>query len=100
MDTAYPVRFAVDYPDRDLDRLTSFLRVFVAIPILIVLATVSGGASDNEVNGRDTGTALAGGLLFLGPLLMIVFRRKYPRWWFDWNRELARFGARVTAYLR
>jgi hypothetical protein len=30
---------------------------------------------------------------------MIVFRRKYPRWWFDWNLELQRFGSRVAAYL-
>jgi predicted small integral membrane protein len=99
VEASYPIRFSVDYPDRDLDRLTSFLRLFVAIPILIVLATVSGGTSDNNVNGRDTGTAVAGGLLFLGPLLMIVFRRKYPRWWFDWNKELARFVARVAVYL-
>ncbi len=41
----------------------------------------------------------AGGLLFFGPLLMILFRQKYPRWWFDWNLELQRFGSRVVAYL-
>lgn len=99
MDESYPVRFSVDYPDRELDRLTTFLRLVIAVPILIVLAAVSGGTTHTDVNGRDTATAAAGGLLFVGPLLMIVFRRKYPRWWFDWNRELARFGARVGAYL-
>lgn len=41
----------------------------------------------------------AGGLLFAGPLLMILFRRKYPRWWFDWNLELQRFSNRVAAYV-
>jgi hypothetical protein len=41
----------------------------------------------------------AGGLLFFGPLLMILFRQKYPRWWFDWNLELQRFSNRVWIYL-
>jgi hypothetical protein len=30
---------------------------------------------------------------------MIVVRRKYPRWWFDWNLELLRFMNRVGVYL-
>jgi hypothetical protein len=93
----YAVRFAVDYPDRELDRVTTAFRVFVAIPILIVLATVNGGSLGV---GRERGAAaIAGGLLFLGPLLMIVFRQKYPRWWFDWNVALLRFLNRVGAYL-
>ncbi len=87
----YPVQFSVDYPDRPLNRLTTFFRIFVAIPIVIVLGTLSG-----------TTTAVAtvvGGLLFFGPLLMILFRQKYPRWWFDWNLELQRFSNRVGVYL-
>jgi hypothetical protein len=32
-------------------------------------------------------------------LLMLLFRRKYPGWWFDWNLELSRFSARVGAYI-
>ncbi len=100
MDRPYPVRFSVDYPDRELDRLTTFLRIVWVIPIAIVLAAVSGGTSHgNVINGRDTSSAAAGGILFIAPLLMIVFRQKYPRWWFDWNLELSRFGARVGAYL-
>jgi hypothetical protein len=96
----YPVRFQVDYPDRSLDRLTTAFRIFVAIPILIVLATVAGGAWQWKY-GRMAGGAAAGagGLLFFGPLLMILFRRKYPRWWFDWNLELQRFSNRVWTYL-
>jgi hypothetical protein len=98
----YPVEFSVDYPDRDLNRLTTFFRLVVAIPILIVLRSVSGGAwqytSESGVNGSQAGAA-AGGLLAFGPLLMILFRQKYPRWWFDWNVELLRFGNRVAAYL-
>ena len=50
-------------------------------------------------NGTATTLGSAGGLLFLGPLLMIMFREKYPRWWFDWNLELQRFGNRAAAYL-
>jgi hypothetical protein len=97
---AYPVRFSVEYPDRQLNRLTTAFRLIVAIPILIVAGSVGGHESTFE-SGRHgwtfaTGT---GGLLFLAPLLMIVFRQKYPRWWFDWNRELLRFSNRVAAYL-
>ncbi len=97
----YPVQFAVEYPDRPLNRLTSFFRIFVIIPISIVLGTVSGGTwqSTGSHSTMTYGGAAAGGLLFLGPLLMILFRQKYPRWWFDWNLELQRFGNRVGTYL-
>ena len=96
----YPLTYSVDYPIRSLNRLTTFFRFFVAIPILIVLGSVSGGTwlSSTGSNGSVVITA-AGGLLFFGPLVMILFRRKYPRWWFDWNRELLRFTNRVAAYL-
>ena len=83
----YPINYSVDYPDRPLNRVTTGLRIFTAIPIVIVIGAV-GGASYG-----------AGGVLFLGPLLMILFRQKYPRWWFDWNRELLRFENRVGVYL-
>ena len=96
--TTYPIQFSVDYPDRSLDRLTTFCRVFVAVPILIVLGSVSGATWQWTAEGRTT-VAGAGGLLFVGPLLMILVRRKYPRWWFDWNLELQRFANRVGAYL-
>jgi len=68
------------------------------IPIAIVLSTVSGQAVWQSSGGRDLVVG-AGGLLFFGPLLMILFRRKYPRWWFDWNLELQRFSNRVGIYL-
>jgi hypothetical protein len=102
----YPIQFSIDYPDRALDRVTSFFRIFTAIPILIVLGTVSGAtwqwSSWSSDEGRTTITGASagvGGLLFFGPLLMILFRQKYPRWWFDWNLELQRFTNRVGAYL-
>ena len=81
--TPYPVQFAVEYPDRDLNRLTTGFRLIVAIPILIVAAAVGGTRS----------------VLTLPTLLLIVFRQKYPRWWYDWNLELLRFSNRIGAYL-
>ena len=98
---AHPVQFTIDYPDRALDRVSTAFRIFAAIPILIVLGTVAGGTWQwSYENGRGTVVAAgAGGLLFFGPLLMILFRQKYPRWWFDWNLELQRFGNRVGAFL-
>src|SRR5579864_7731893 len=96
----YPVQFSVDYPDRLLDRMSTFFRIFIAIPILIVLGAVSAGTWQSSANGRTTYVALgAGGLLTFGPLLMIVFRQKYPRWWFDWNLQLMRFSNRVAAFM-
>ena len=94
--TPYPVRLSVDYPDRQLDRLSTLLRIIWIIPIGVIIALVSG--STVTVGGATTFIA-AGGLLFLAPLLMILFRQKYPRWWFEWNRELFRFTTRVSAYL-
>ena len=77
----YPVHFAVEYPDRPLNRLTSFFRIFVIIPILIVLGTISGGTSGDDGKLPSTmihGGVATGGLLFLGPLLMILFRQIAP----------------------
>jgi len=88
----YPASLRVDYPDR-LNRLTTFLRVFTVIPIAIVLDLLTRPGSD----GADHQDASIG-LLFLPVLLLILFRRKYPRWWFDWNLALTRFATRVTAY--
>jgi hypothetical protein len=96
---SYPVRFSVDYPDRDLDRMTTFFRLFTAIPIVILLASVSGETWQWSTDQGTEVAASAGGLLFFGPLLMILFRQKYPRWWFDWNLELERFSNRVGIYL-
>jgi Domain of unknown function (DUF4389) len=98
----YPVQFAVDYPDRALDRLTTALRIFTVIPIAIVLNIIGGSYWGGGYDGGpESGTIAIGGtgLLFLPPLLLILFREKYPRWWFDWNRELLRFINRVGVYV-
>ena len=96
--TQYPLQFDVEYPDRDLNRLTSALRIFTVIPIAIVVAAI--GGSTDVTTGAHTTTIAAGGsgLLFFPPLLMIVFRQKYPRWWYDFNLELLRFENRVGVY--
>jgi hypothetical protein len=98
MVTSYPVQFDVDFPTRPLDRWTTAFRIFAAIPIVILLTLLSSQAMRD--GGHTTTTFASGvGLLFLPIVLMIVFRRKYPRWWFDWNLNLLRFSNRVTAYL-
>ncbi len=106
--TEYPARLDVDYPEK-LDRLTSFFRIIWIIPIAIILGLVSGTGETvtntvilNEAGEvisatRETVGGLASGL-FTATALMILFRRRYPRWWFDFSRELTRFGARVGAY--
>jgi Domain of unknown function (DUF4389) len=97
--TGYPVQFSVEYPDRDLNRLTTAFRIILAIPILIVAGTIDGetyGAAGEH--GWAIGAG-GGGLVILAPLLMILFRQKYPRWWFDWNLELQRFSSRIGVFL-
>jgi len=98
MQTAYPVQFSVDYPDRPLNRATTAFRLIVGIPIFVVLGSVSGSTWSSWRDAGHTMTG-AGGVLFFGPLLMIVFRQKYPRWWFDWNLQLQRFINRVVIYV-
>ncbi len=98
----YAARLDIDYPDR-LDRLTTFFRIIWVIPILIILTLVTATGNETVVtetgeNVSRSGGGIAGGL-FVATMLMIVFRERYPRWWFDFARELARFSSRVGAYL-
>lgn len=96
---AYPVTLEVDYPDRKLNRLTSVFRIFTVIPIAIVLCLLAGGSSWGWREGAWRTAAAAGGIVFLPTLLMVLFRQKYPRWWFDWNVGLTKFCSRVGVYL-
>lgn len=98
MPSGYPVNFSVEYPDRPLNRVTTGLRIFTVIPIAIVAGLLPGG---ELVAGNDYGTGFAigaGSLVFLPLVLLLLFRRKYPRWWFDWNIELMRFANRIGVY--
>jgi len=95
--TSYPLTYTVDYPDRPLDRLSTGLRFLWIIPIGIIAALVGSGDISMEGTGYSWSWAV-GGILFVPVLLMLLFRQKYPRWWFDWNLELSRFLARVGSY--
>jgi hypothetical protein len=99
MVSSYPVQFDVDVPTRPLDRWTTALRIFAAIPILILLGLLSRDAVQGGDHHTTTTFASGVGLLFVPIVLMLLFRQKYPRWWFDWNVNLLRFSNRVTAYL-
>ncbi len=77
--SAYPARLDIDYPE-ELNRLTTAFRIILVIPIAVVLV------------GLNVSLALS-------TLLMILFRQRYPRWWFDFQLELARFSTRVSTYL-
>jgi Domain of unknown function (DUF4389) len=94
----YPLTFSVDYPDRDLNRLSTAFRIFAIIPIAILAATIVGAGYGQPYGwGRYVGGGV--GVLFFPVLLMILFRAKYPRWWYDWNLQLTRFTNRIGVYL-
>lgn len=84
---SYAARLQIDYPGQ-LDRVTTLLRPLWVIPIGCILVLASGNSGGGMVGGLAAATAL-----------MIVFRQRYPRWWFDFARELVRFSIRVGAYL-
>ena len=95
----YPVQFSVDYPE-SRNRLSVLFRLILAIPIVIVGAAVGGYIDTGDAGLNEALTPLyAGGVLWIGPLLMIVFRKKYPKWWFDWNLEISRFTTRIESFL-
>ena len=96
---AHPATLSIDYPDRKLNRLTTFFRLITAIPIGVLLCLVSGAAWRSGDGRGWVAVFSAGGVLFLATVLMLVFRQKYPRWWFDWNIALTRFSMRVEAYM-
>jgi hypothetical protein len=94
---AYPVTLSIDYPDRKLNRASSFFRFILIIPAAFIVALLVGPqGGTNESAWRFF--FVSGVFLFLPTLLMILFRRKYPRWWFDWNLAFTRFSSRVGAY--
>jgi len=99
---SYPASLEIVYQNK-LDRLSSFFRIFWAIPIVIIMTLLSGSGSETYTNeaGKkvtESGGGIVGGL-FVATALMILFRQRYPRWWFDFNLELNRFSTRVGAYL-
>jgi len=96
----YPVSLTVEYPEQPRNRLSVFFRIFAVIPIAVILALLIGTGYDWGFNEAGRGLAWATAGFAIAPtLLMILFRLKYPRWWFDWNLNLNRFLFRVSAYL-
>jgi hypothetical protein len=102
---SYPATLNIDYPDRKLNRLTSFFRIFTVIPIAIVLSSLTGLSAQWSQHYREAGGlyrweyGASAGILFLAVLLMVLFRKKYPRWWFDWHLAFSRFNYRVCTYV-
>ena len=95
----YPLTFSVDYPNRSLNRLSTALRIFTIIPIAILAATIEGGSFGANAGGGGARYAGGGiGILVIPVLLMLLFRKKYPRWWYDWNLQLTRFTNRIAVY--
>ena len=96
----YPLTFSVDHPDRALNRLSTAFRLILIIPIAVLLSTLEGGSFALNAGNESANYAVGGiGVLVLPVLLMLLFRRKYPRWWYDWNLQLTRFSNRVSVYL-
>lgn len=98
----YPARLEITYSDR-LNRVTTAFRVVLIIPIALVSTILTGeGTQTMRTMGghwvRTSSSGIGGGL-FLATLLLILFRQRYPRWWFDFALELTRFSARILAYL-
>jgi hypothetical protein len=98
----YAARLDIDYPET-LDRVTTFFRLIWIVPIVIILSLLTATGNETVVTEtgeeiRRTGGGISAGLA-LATMLMIVFRMRYPRWWFDFARELTRLSARVGAYL-
>ncbi len=100
--SSYAARFDVDYPEQ-LDRLTTLLRLIWGIPILIILGLLTNASTSRTIDAAGNVVETSGGGIAAGltvaTVLMIVFRQKYPRWWFDFALELGRFSARVGAYM-
>ena len=97
---SYPARLDIEYPDEGLSRASTLFRIILVIPIAVVAGLVGGYFVGYWQTGQTDWVALTSGAVLFGPtFLMILFRRKYPRWWFDWHLELTRFTTRVYAYL-
>src|ERR1700751_4575618 len=77
----YPLTFAVDYPDRSLNRLSTAFRIFTMIPIAILAGFLEGGSFATNAGASGARYAAGGiGILVVPVALMLVFRRKYTHW--------------------
>jgi hypothetical protein len=95
----YPIDLQIDQPDRELNRTTTFFRAFTAIPILVIISALAGSSFNGSYEHGGSAAAWGAGLLIVPPALMIIFREKYPRWWYDFNYQLLALLNRVGAYI-
>lgn len=96
--TPYPVTLDIDYSDKS-DRLTAFFRLILVIPIVIILGLLLDNNVGPEYGEYVDERTFGVGLIFIPTLLMILFRQKYPKWWYNFNLELAKFCTRIGAYV-
>lgn len=94
----YPVSLNIDYSEHS-NRVTVFFRIFIAIPILIIFALLTSESYVSQTAPDHTERVRTIGVIFVPTVLMILFRKKYPKWWFDWNLALMKFSLRVGCYL-
>jgi hypothetical protein len=77
----YPINLKIEYPETS-NKATALIRLVLIIPIILILALIS---SSSEA-------------LSLAVVLLILFREKYPKWWFDWIVGINKFAYRIVAY--
>ena len=94
----YPVTLRIDYPGES-DRIKVLFRLVLSIPILVILGLLTSSSFDNPGETGNVAVFYSLGIVFLPALLMILFRQKYPKWWFDWNLELTKFSFQVYRLL-
>jgi len=95
----YPTSLTIDVFDGVRDKLTTFFRPFVAVPILVILGLLGGGSMAGWEQSPWSFEFPVAALAFLPTVLMLLFRQKYPRWWFDWNLAITKFATRIGAYM-
>ena len=98
----YPANLSIDYPEKS-NKLTVLFRIFLIIPVFIVFCLIVGkityGSNSRHSLNYVSDLYYGAGMVFIPTILMILFRKKYPRWWFEWNISLTKFAARVFSYL-
>jgi hypothetical protein len=98
----YPARLEIAYPDR-LNRVTTAFRLVLVVPIVILSSILTGeGTESVQTSSGAWVTTTSAGItagLSVATLLLILFRRRYPRWWFDFALELTRFTTRIGVYV-
>lgn len=92
----YPMDLQIDFPEGEQNRLTTFFRLAMMIPIAIVIGSIGATWVATPRGAEYVSAGIS--LLTVPVALMLIFREKYPRWWFDFNHQLLAFSNRVSAY--